>query len=70
MVSRRRGTGRPKHGGQVIIHTDRVAAVVFDIDGVVKDTASVRADAWAQLFDGFPPGSNGQPPAAGESVPA
>jgi beta-phosphoglucomutase-like phosphatase (HAD superfamily) len=26
---------------------------VFDTDGVLTDTASVRAAAWKQLFDGY-----------------
>lgn len=52
-VSRGRREGRPTHGGRVIIYPDRIAAVVFDMDGVVTDTASVHADAWARLFDGF-----------------
>ena len=28
-------------------------AAVFDLDGVVTDTASVHARAWQQLFDEF-----------------
>lgn len=30
-----------------------VAAVIFDLDGVVTDTATVHAAAWKALFDGF-----------------
>lgn len=29
------------------------AAVIFDLDGVVTDTAAVHAAAWKRLFDGF-----------------
>lgn len=42
-------------------------AVVFDLDGVVTDTASLHEMAWKQLFDGFlltrppVPGENHQP---------
>lgn len=32
---------------------ERHRAVVFDLDGVVTDTASVHADAWKQLFDDY-----------------
>jgi alpha,alpha-trehalase len=38
---------------QVVIRSDRIDAVVFDMDGVVTDTATVHADAWARLFDRF-----------------
>ena len=33
------------------IDTRRVAAVLFDMDGVLTDTASVHQAAWARLFD-------------------
>jgi trehalose-phosphatase len=39
--------------GRVIIRTDEIDAVVFDMDGVVTDTASVHARAWARMFDRF-----------------
>jgi trehalose-phosphatase len=35
------------------IDPDTYDAVVFDLDGVVTDTASVHEAAWKQLFDGF-----------------
>ena len=35
------------------IHTDRLDAVIFDLDGVITDTASVHAAAWKQMFDRF-----------------
>lgn len=34
-----------------MIDTATVAAVLFDMDGVLTDTASVHQQAWAQLFD-------------------
>jgi trehalose-phosphatase len=39
--------------GRVVIRTDEIDAVVFDMDGVVTDTASVHARAWARMFDRF-----------------
>lgn len=38
---------------KVVIRTDRIDAVIFDMDGVVTDTARVHAAAWARLFDRF-----------------
>ncbi|AOS64232.1 HAD family hydrolase [Actinoalloteichus hymeniacidonis] len=35
------------------IDTTQVDAVLFDLDGVVTDTARVHAIAWRQLFDDF-----------------
>ncbi|HET8526509.1 MAG TPA: trehalose-phosphatase [Actinomycetota bacterium] len=37
----------------VVIRTDEVDAVIFDTDGVVTDTASVHAQAWARMFNRF-----------------
>jgi alpha,alpha-trehalase len=37
----------------VEIRMDRVDAVIFDLDGVITDTASVHAAAWKRMFDGF-----------------
>ena len=28
-------------------------AVLFDLDGVITDTAAVHAAAWQELFDGY-----------------
>jgi len=42
------------HAGAVI-DTRVVAAVLFDMDGVLTDTASVHGAAWARLFDGALP---------------
>jgi HAD superfamily hydrolase (TIGR01509 family) len=41
------------HERQVVIRADRIDGVIFDMDGVVTDTARVHADAWARLFDRF-----------------
>ena len=32
---------------------DGIEAVIFDMDGVITDTASVHAAAWKELFDSF-----------------
>ncbi len=32
---------------------DGMAAVIFDLDGVITDTASVHTAAWTQLFNGY-----------------
>jgi len=37
----------------VVIAPDRFDAVVFDLDGVVTDTARVHFAAWKQLFDAY-----------------
>jgi beta-phosphoglucomutase family hydrolase len=44
------GPGRRR---DAIIDPDRYDAVVFDLDGVVTDTAAVHAIAWRRLFDEF-----------------
>ena len=31
----------------------RFDAVIFDLDGVITDTAGVHAAAWKEMFDGF-----------------
>lgn len=36
---------------QVIIKTDQVQAVIFDMDGVITKTAKVHALAWKHLFE-------------------
>ncbi len=36
-----------------MIDPDRYAAALFDLDGVVTDTASVHAAAWAEMLDDF-----------------
>ena len=32
---------------------EEIRAVIFDMDGVITDTASVHAEAWKRLFDEF-----------------
>jgi alpha,alpha-trehalase len=39
--------------GGAVIETEEIDAVIFDMDGVVTDTASVHAQAWARMFDRF-----------------
>jgi hypothetical protein len=36
-----------------VISPARYDAVIFDLDGVVTDTASVHAAAWRKLFDEY-----------------
>jgi alpha,alpha-trehalase len=36
-----------------MLDLSRIHAVIFDMDGVVTDTASVHAAAWKRLFDGY-----------------
>ena len=35
----------------VIIDPRHYDAVIFDLDGVVTDTASIHAKAWTSMFD-------------------
>lgn len=42
--------GPAQLGGQSGLHFD---AAIFDMDGVVTDTAGVHARAWKQMFDAF-----------------
>ena len=37
----------------VYLKPDRYRAVVFDLDGVITDTASVHAEAWRQVFNDY-----------------
>jgi alpha,alpha-trehalase len=37
----------------VAVTADRYDAVVFDMDGVITDTATVHEAAWKRMFDGF-----------------
>ncbi len=41
------GVGRP-----ATLDLERIDAVLFDLDGVITDTASVHAAAWKDVFDG------------------
>lgn len=36
-----------------VLPLDRITAVLFDMDGVITDTASVHAAAWKRTFDEF-----------------
>ena len=40
-------------GSQPVVDLSEFDAVIFDMDGVVTDTASVHASAWKQLFDDY-----------------
>jgi len=37
----------------IIISAERFDAVIFDLDGVITDTARTHAQAWKRLFDAF-----------------
>jgi beta-phosphoglucomutase family hydrolase len=41
---------------------DHVTACLFDLDGVLTETATVHAAAWKQMFDDFLRGREGQSP--------
>jgi beta-phosphoglucomutase family hydrolase len=43
------GTGNPEHLGL----PPQITACLFDLDGVLTDTASVHAASWKEAFDGF-----------------
>ncbi|MEU8203686.1 HAD-IA family hydrolase [Streptosporangium sp. NPDC049046] len=36
-----------------VVDLEEIAAMIFDTDGVVTDTATVHAAAWKQVFDAF-----------------
>lgn len=40
-------------GAPVVLVVERFDAVVFDMDGVVTDTATVHASAWKRMFDDY-----------------
>ena len=40
---------------------DQIKACLFDLDGVLTQTAKVHAQAWKRMFDGFLAGRPGQP---------
>src|SRR4026209_1681870 len=40
-------------GGRLLGLPSDVKAVLFDLDGVLTDTASVHKAAWKQMFDAF-----------------
>jgi beta-phosphoglucomutase family hydrolase len=44
----------PQSGGPTAVGLpERVRACLFDLDGVLTDTASVHAEAWKEMFDAF-----------------
>lgn len=45
--------GRPGVSAPLAVRLDELDAVIFDMDGVVTDTASVHAAAWKKLFDAY-----------------
>src|ERR1043166_8195564 len=50
----RRARRRPVTGGTLRADlAGRYAAWLFDLDGVLTDTARVHARAWQQMFDAF-----------------
>ena len=48
LIERLRQAGAPVH-----LDPARIQAVIFDLDGVLTDTARVHAAAWKRLFDAF-----------------
>lgn len=48
-----RPVGAPSAGIRSSLPLDRIDAVIFDMDGVVTDTAAVHFAAWKLLFDEF-----------------
>jgi trehalose 6-phosphate phosphatase len=42
-----------EQAGRTAISRSSIDAVIFDMDGVITDSASVHAAAWKQMFDGF-----------------
>jgi beta-phosphoglucomutase family hydrolase len=57
----RLGEPREVSMAAVVISPDRFDAVIFDLDGVVTDTASMHAAAWTRLFDDFLAARSTQP---------
>lgn len=46
-------TTHPLAPGTPAVQLDELGAVIFDMDGVVTDTAAVHAAAWKRLFDAY-----------------
>jgi alpha,alpha-trehalase len=36
-----------------MIPAESFEAIIFDLDGVITDTASIHAQAWKRMFDNF-----------------
>jgi beta-phosphoglucomutase family hydrolase len=43
----------PQFETKCVINHDRYDAVLFDLDGVITDTAKIHAACWKQMFDEF-----------------
>ena len=41
---------------------EAITAILFDLDGVLTDTARIHAEAWKRMFDDFLAGQEGQKP--------
>jgi alpha,alpha-trehalase len=50
---RGRSEARRRTRQATVLRAADLDAVIFDMDGVVTDTATVHARAWARLFDGY-----------------
>jgi beta-phosphoglucomutase family hydrolase len=44
---------QPQRAAVVPLLPDSISACLFDLDGVLTQTAKVHADAWKQMFDAF-----------------
>jgi trehalose-phosphatase len=55
------GDESPVLGAPVVIDPRYHDGVLFDLDGIITDTASLHAQAWAQMFDAFLTGRAGNP---------
>jgi alpha,alpha-trehalase len=42
-----------RQGGERAVDLSQIDAVIFDMDGVMTDTAEVHAAAWKEMFDAF-----------------
>jgi beta-phosphoglucomutase-like phosphatase (HAD superfamily) len=50
-INGERSTGQ--QASKSAISRDQYDAALFDLDGVITDTASVHATCWKQMFDGY-----------------
>jgi beta-phosphoglucomutase family hydrolase len=51
----------PKQADAVVVEADRFDAVIFDMDGVITDTARTHRAAWGRAFDALLEHSPGYP---------
>jgi alpha,alpha-trehalase len=42
-----------KHNNKFILSPEKYQAVIFDLDGVITQTAKVHAEAWKEMFDDY-----------------